>query len=149
MVDSSYCYCGNGLGLATLFQTPTKQNNGTAAFVRNVLPVRVRDSPPMPLFVDKVAWHYLNGFIANHGLHFSAGTYGNPTTDGLNEVFSDGHGEWVNLSGVTLLNAGMDEGPHWAESVPVIGYPQSLPLPKGFPAVIHQGCWPFYEMWYW
>ncbi len=153
LIESSYAYCGNGLGFSAVFQTPTHQTNNQPSFVRDVLPVRVSDSPPMPLFADKVAWHYQSGFIANHGVHISPGTYGNPKTDGVNEVFSDGHGEWIDLSGVTLLNPGMDNpggaSPPWAASVPVIGYPQSLPLPKGFPAVIHEGTWKFFEMWYW
>lgn len=150
LIDTSYTYCGNGLGITSLFNTPTNQSNNTnASFVRDVLPIRASDSPPMPLFADKTAWHYQAGFIANHGMYITSGTWGNPMTSGANEVFSDGHAEWVSMSGVPLLNAGQDEGPRWAASVPVIGYPAGLPLSTGFPAVIHQGSWPFYEMWYW
>jgi prepilin-type N-terminal cleavage/methylation domain-containing protein len=149
LIDASYVYCGNGLGFTSKFQTPGSQTNKSPSFVRDVLPVRVSDTPPMPLFADKVAWHYQSGFVANHGMYLSNGSLGNPMTPGLNEVFSDGHGDWVSMSGTTLLNAGQFEGPAWAGSVPVIPYPQSLPLPTGFPAIIHQGLWPFYEMWYW
>jgi len=153
LLDTSYAYCGNGLGFTTLFSTPSNQVIGNASFVRDVLPVHAWDLPAMPLFVDKIAWHYQNGFIANHGVYLSSGTYGNPKTAGLNEAFSDGHVEWVNMSGVVLLNAGQANpgapSPPWASSVPVIGYPQSLPLPTGFPAVMHQAGWMFYEMWYW
>jgi prepilin-type N-terminal cleavage/methylation domain-containing protein len=148
VIETSYCYCGNGLGWAG-FQTPSNQNNGVTGYVRDVLPVFSSDRPPMPLFVDKIAWHYQNGFVANHGIYLSKGTYGNPMTSGANEAFSDGHVEWVNMSGLTLLNAGMVEGQQWAGSVPVIGYPAALPLATGFPAVINQGKYPFYEMWYW
>ena len=131
LLDTSYSYCGNGLGFTTLFSTPSHQVIGNPSFVRDVLPVHAWDLPAMPLFVDKVAWHYQSGFVANHGVYLSSGTYGNPKTAGLNEAFSDGHVEWVSMSGTVLLNAGMDEGPPWAGSVPVIDYPHSLPLPNG------------------
>jgi len=157
LIDCSYAYCGNGLGFTTLWCTPTNQNNTTwgnttGSFVRDLLPVRSSDTPPMPLFVDKIEWNLSSGFIANHGIYLSAGAFGKPMTSGANEAFSDGHCEWVNMSGVPLLNPGQDEGPPSAASVPIIGYPQTLPLPTGFPAVIHTastGVWPYYETWYW
>ena len=160
LIETSYVYCGNGLGLTSVpaasawaFSTPSNQAFSTASFVRDVLPVRPSDSPPMPLFVDKIAWHYQNGFYANHGITLSPGAYGNPKTDGLNELFSDGHCEWVDLRGVVLLNAGSANpgapSPPWASSVPVIGYPAALPLPTGFPAIMHQAMWKYYEFWYW
>jgi prepilin-type N-terminal cleavage/methylation domain-containing protein len=157
VLETSYCYCGNGLGFANsnLVNTPTNQKvSPYQSFVRDVLPVRSSDTPPMPLFADKVAWNAAAGFVANHGIYITPGQYGNPMTSGLNEAFSDGHCEWVNLSGVTLLNSGQaaNNGPPWAASVPIVGYPQSLPLPTGFPAVMNQAGYNsgnYYGMWYW
>jgi type II secretory pathway pseudopilin PulG len=150
VIESSYAYCGNGLGFTSLF-AGASQANTTASFVRNTLPVHINDTPVAPLFADKVEWHYQGGFVANHGITFAnSGGYGNPTTPGVNEVFTDGHGEWVSFSNLILYNAGQAEGPAWAASVPVIVYQgQPLPFPGGYPQIIHQASWPFFEMWYW
>jgi prepilin-type N-terminal cleavage/methylation domain-containing protein len=152
LIESSYAYCGNGLNYTKAWATSSNQfNTATASFVRDTLPVHINDTPVAPLFADKVEWHYQAGVIAPHGMKLlgGSGSFGNPQTPGLNEVFSDGHGEWVSLQSVPLLNAGQLEGPTWAASVPIVIYPQTLPLPNGYPAVMHQGGWPFYEMWYW
>ena len=151
VIETSYAYCGNGLGFTQPWATAANQYYADASFVRDTLPVRVNDTPVAPLFCDKVEWHYTAGFFANHGtLLTQPGTYGDPQTPGMNEVFNDGHGEWVDLRSVPLLNGGQANlGLPIFASVPVILYPQALPLPKGYPAVMHRGQYPFYEFWYW
>jgi hypothetical protein len=156
VLQTSYMYCGNGLGLSSPFATAAHQFTTAACFVQNPLPVRISDRTIVstklaPLWVDQVWWSPVYGFQANHGIIIRrSGAFGNPTTPGENEVFMDGHGEWVDWSKTTLLNYGQSQGVPWAASVPAMVYPgQSLPLPKGYPQVMNQAQSPFWGLWYW
>jgi prepilin-type N-terminal cleavage/methylation domain-containing protein len=155
LLVSSYVYCGNGWGPLSGFNTQPQlaSGNNGATWTRDVLPVKQGDqglNAVIPLFADKTEWYYLTGFRANHGvqLHWS-GTWGNPMTPGWNVVYTDGHGEWRNMQNVPLLNPGKLEGPPNSASDPIVVYPQALPLPTGYPAMMHMGAYPFYAMWYW
>jgi prepilin-type N-terminal cleavage/methylation domain-containing protein len=153
-ISTSYVYCGVGLGLPnkSLNTLATPSANTGSSYVRNYSSIALNfwsAGTDKVLFADKVYWHYQLGFVANHGIVRYSGS---PTTPGLNEVYADGHGEWVNLTHTVLLNPGLDEGPPSGASHPVIPYPptsQAQGLSKGYPAVIHVAAWPFYEMWYW
>jgi prepilin-type N-terminal cleavage/methylation domain-containing protein len=149
-ITTSYAYCGVGLALPYgTYATSTNQFSTGNSFVRDYDSLATdlwHAGSNKVLFADKVYWHYTLGFWSNHGI---IRYLGSPTTPGENEVYADGHGAWVNLSKTVLLNPGQYEGPPTAASNPVILYPQPLPLPAGFPAVIHVAGWPFYEMWYW
>jgi prepilin-type N-terminal cleavage/methylation domain-containing protein len=156
VLQTSYIYCGNGLGLSSPFATATNQFSTAASFVQNTPPVRISDraiatTKLAPLWVDQVWWSSAYGFQANHGIiPRRSGAFGNPTTPGENEVFMDGHGEWVDWSKTTLLNYGQSSGPAVGASVPPIVYPgQPLPLPKGYPQVMNQASSPYYGLWYW
>jgi prepilin-type N-terminal cleavage/methylation domain-containing protein len=152
--STGYVYCGVGLGFPANTLN-TLQNPSVApgsSYVRNYSNIASDLWQPgfdKVLLADKVYWHYQLGFYAPHGV---VQYQGSPTTPGMNEVYADGHGAWVNLSNVVLLNPGQYEGPAAAASNPVIVYPpasQAQGLSLGYPAVIHNNGWPFYEMWYW
>jgi hypothetical protein len=156
-ITTSYVYCGVGLSIPNLASSTNETIAAGAggSFVYNYSLTSANFWQGLPsqqvMFADKVAWHYQLGFIANHGY----GRFkGNPSTPGENEVFADGHGEWIDLSKSILLNPGADEGPPSAASNPVISYPQTFPLPTTppglkYPSLIHNNQYPFYEMWYW
>ena len=150
LLEVSYVYCGNGYGQLPNFNTkPDQMSPGGASYTRYKLPAKMSDRPAKPLFADKTEWHWQYGIRANHGIKpMRQGSYGNPTTNGWNEVFTDGHGEWIDMKGVPLLNPAQITGPASSASVPIIKYPQPLPIPNGYPAVIHTQ-YPFYGMWYW
>ncbi len=159
-ISTSYVYCGVGVGLPnnalntlTSVLNPGSNPPSTgSSYIRNYNAIATDLFTPgsdKVLFADKTYWHYQLGFVANHGI---VRYQGSPTTPGMNEVFADGHGAWVDLSHTVLLNPGQYEGPPSAASTPVIAYPpvsQTQGLSKGYPAVIHVASWPFYEMWYW
>jgi prepilin-type N-terminal cleavage/methylation domain-containing protein len=153
-ISTSYVYCGVGLGLPTnaLNTLALPSVNTASSYVRNYNSMALNfwsAGTDKVLFADKVYWHYQLGFFSNHGIVRYAGS---PTTPGLNEVYADGHGAWVDLTHTVLLNPGLDEGPPSGASHPVISYPpasQAQGLSKGYPAVIHVAGYPFYEMWYW
>ncbi len=150
-LELPYMYCGFGQANEQTFnQDPFHvPADGSSSYVKVPLPIRSNEDQVKVLFADRVQWHYQLGFSSNHPITVHPGTYGNPTIDGQNEGFSDGHGEWVDRQGVPLLNAGRYEGPPAAASVPVVIFPQSSPLPAGYPSAINQGGYPFYGMWYW
>jgi hypothetical protein len=91
-----------------------------------------------------VYWELNNGFNANHGVTIHpSGSYQNPSTPGLNEVYADGHGAWVDLSKVIPIT------PISGGSVPTYSYPPSkIPPPSNFPAVVHRTD-TANEMWFW
>ena len=151
VLRSSYVYCANGYGALSGFNTlPEQAAAPGTSWSRDVLPVRISDKGIKPLFADKTEWFFSDGFRANHGVILKrSGSYGNPTTKGWNIVYTDGHGEWKDMRNVILPNPGKAVGsPAEAASDPVIIYPQPLPLPPGYPALIHRDN-PFYAMWYW
>lgn len=159
-ISTSYVYCGVGAGLpfnalntlATALNPGSDPPPSTSSYIRNYSSLATDLFTPgsdKVLFADKTYWHYILGFVANHGI---VRYQGSPTTPGLNEVYADGHGAWVDLSHTVLLNPGQDEGPPSGASYPIIPYPpasQTQGLSKGYPAVIHVASWPFWEMWYW
>jgi prepilin-type N-terminal cleavage/methylation domain-containing protein len=154
-ISTSYVYCGVGLGLPNnaLNTLANPSVNTGSSYVRNYSSLATDLWTPgsdKVLFADKTFWHYQLGFVANHGI---TRYQGSPTTPGLNEVYADGHGAWVDLTHTVLVNpGGAGLGPASGASNPVIVYPpssQTMGLSKGFPAVIHKASWQFYEMWYW
>jgi type II secretory pathway pseudopilin PulG len=153
VIDTSYAYCGVGFNFQnTPIANAQNPISTTASFVQNYTNLSQNawvSGSQQVLFAEKLSWNYHTGITSNHGLVVHSGTYGNPMAPGLNEIYADGHGAWVNMSNVPLLNAGQAVGPPSAASIPVISYPQKLPLPKGYPSVIYQASYPFYEMWYW
>jgi prepilin-type N-terminal cleavage/methylation domain-containing protein len=148
VISTSYVYAGVGLGLPSSALTTAANINtvGTSStsYIRNYSSVATDLWSPgsdKVLLADKVYWNYqLNGFYANHGI---IQYQGNTTTPGLNEVYADGHGAWVDLSHTIIYTA--------TSTTPIIDPPgsQQNPLLKSWPAVIHVNNWPFYEMWYW
>ncbi|HYO08816.1 MAG TPA: type II secretion system protein [Tepidisphaeraceae bacterium] len=150
LLEVGYAYCGNGGPTLTNINTaPEKASAGGASWTRYKLPARMSDRPARPLFADKTEWHYQAGLRANHGIVLRRqGGFGNPTTPGYNVAFTDGHGEWIDMRNTPLVNPGQLVGPANSASVPIIIWPQPLPLPRGYPAVIHTS-YPFYGMWYW
>jgi hypothetical protein len=143
----------NTLATATAATPPSNPPSSSSSYIRNYSTLASDLFTPgsdKVLFADKTYWHYQLGFVANHGI---TRYLNSPTTPGLNEVYADGHGAWVDLSHTVLLNpGGAGLGPASSASNPVIVYPptsQSMGLSKGYPAVIHQASWEFYEMWYW
>jgi prepilin-type N-terminal cleavage/methylation domain-containing protein len=153
VIDTSYAYCGVGFSFpSTPLATAQSPISTTASFVQNYTNLSQNawvSGSQQVLFAEKLSWNYHTGITSNHGLVVHAGAFGNPMVPGLNEIYADGHGTWVNMTNVPLLNAGQAEGPPSAASNPVISYPQTLPLPRGYPAVMYQASYPFYEMWYW
>lgn len=154
-ISTSYVYCGVGLGLPNdaLNTLANPSANTASSYVRNYSSIATDLWTPgsdKVLFADKTYWHYQLGFSANHGI---TRYQGSPTTPGMNEVYADGHGAWVDLTHTILLNpGGAGLGPASGASNPVIAYPptsQAMGLSKGYPAVIHKASWMFYEMWYW
>jgi prepilin-type N-terminal cleavage/methylation domain-containing protein len=151
LLRGSYAYCGNGAGPQSGFnKRPQDASTGGASWVREAAPVKLGERGMKPLFADKTEWFFAQGFRANHKIRLKpSGGYGSPGTDGWNVVYTDGHGDWTDARKLTLLNPAMVTGPANSASVPVIIYPQPLPLPKGYPAMIHCGSYPFFAMWYW
>ena len=151
LLRGSYSYCGNGVGQLSGFnKRPQDASTGGASWMREPAPVKVSDRGIRPLFADKTEWFFSDGFRANHKIRAKPfGPYGNPGTDGWNVAYTDGHGEWTDARKLTLLNPGTTAGPASAASVPPIVYPPALPLPKGYPAMIHCGFSPYFAMWYW
>ena len=159
LLETSYVYCANGWGpLPNANKRPEDASAGGATWTRDRLPAKISDRPMKPLFADKTEWYFLEttgfAFRANHGVQPKpSGGVSNPTTPGMNVAYTDGHGEWLDLKGVSLLNAGKFTGPTNAASDPVIKYPdpdvKKLPRNQRYPAMIHMGSYPFYAMWYW
>jgi len=151
VVDTSYAYCGVGLYLPSGTVTSMPNPVSTAAsFVQNYSNLSQNfwtSGAQQVLFADKLSWHYHNGIVANHGFVLHPGSVNNPMTPGLNEVYADGHGAWINLTNTPLINPGTLPG---TVSNPVLQFPpSSQSLPKGYPSVIYQASPPYYEMWYW
>ena len=153
--STSYVYCGVGLGLPlnALNTAVNPSVNTGSSYIKNYSSIAKDLRQPgfdKTLLADKVYWHYQLGFYAPHKI---LRYHGSPTTTGMNEVYADGHGAWVNLSSVALLNpGGAGLGPAGSASIPVISYPPpsvTAGQALGYPAVIHQASWKFYEMWYW
>ncbi len=151
LLRSSYVYCGNGWGPLSGYNTqPQLASTGGATWMREIAPVKYGDKGIKALFADKTEWWSSDGIRANHGIKMhSSGSFGNPMTPGFNTVYTDGHGEWTNMQNRPLLNPAQLTGPANSASVPLIIYPQPLPLPVGYPAMIHDGSYPFFAMWYW
>jgi prepilin-type N-terminal cleavage/methylation domain-containing protein len=154
-ISTGFVYCGVGVGFPNnaINSLASPSLNTGSSYVRNYNSVATDLWSPgtdKVLFADKVYWHYQLGFYSPHGII----RYNNsPTTKGLNEVYADGHGAWVDLSHTVLLNpGGAGLGPAASASSPLMAYPptsQTMGLSKGYPAVIHKASWMFYEMWYW
>jgi len=159
--QTSYVYCGNGFGWTAGLLTAANQATtpgSAASFVQNLLPVKITDLSTTgslaTLWADQVWWAQAYGFQANHGIKLRrSGAYGNPVTPGQNEVFTDGHGEWIDRSTTTLRNPGSTGGggPPTAASVPGFSIPYTLPLPSNqvVPQVTNESQAPYYGAWYW
>jgi len=115
-VALTYVYLGNGFGYPT--GTPPGSGNGSYELDYFRRPTRVgalsAPNSPRTLFADEVAYYApgqggsRTGFLANHTLGNGGGSgISGPQNvtgiPGANQVFSDGHGEWVTSYPATLL----------------------------------------------
>ena len=148
-ITTSYVYCAVGIGLPSgTFGTATNTTPGVAgsSYVVNYNSISANffsAGSNNVLFADKVYWELNNGFNANHGIKTNpSGGFMNPSTPGLNEVYADGHGAWVDMRKVIPIT------PISGGSVPTYSYPPKLPVPSNYPSAVHRTD-TANEMWYW
>jgi len=148
-ITTSYVYCGVGIAVPYgTFGTATKTTPGVSgsSYVANYDSLATNffsAGSNKVLFADKVYWELNNGFNANHGvITHPSGGFQNPSTPGLNEVYADGHGAWVDLSKIIPIT------PISGGSVPTYSYPPKIPPPANFPSVVHRTD-TANEMWFW
>ena len=158
-VSSNYVYCGVGLALpyGSLACSENFVAGGYESFDRDFSSQTVdlyQSQSRKVLFADRLVWQRYGGFAANHGIMKSFGFGpGNPRTNGINEVYADGHGAWIDLKATDLINGGQGISTSDGSSTSAIplqyNATMTLPLPSGYPSAILWTQSPYVECWYW